>query len=73
MLYLNRYEIRFRDGIRQMASKSRWIPASHLSPGDVVCFTYGPKYDKGLVLEYNKEDDQFYVARSDGVIFRCVD
>ena len=72
MIYCS-FEVKFRDGLRQIASKSKLIPASHLSPGDVVCFsTVGSTYQQGLLLEYDKECDQFYVARNDGTIFRLV-
>ena len=67
------FEIKFRDGLTQIVSKSKLIPASHLSPGDVVCFsTVGSTYQQGLLLEYDKEYDQFHAARNDGTIFRFV-
>ena len=38
-----------------------------------MCFsTVGSTYQQGLLLEYDKEYDQFYVARNDGTIFRFV-
>ena len=62
MVYYS-FEVKFRDGLRKIASKSKLIPASHLSPGDVVCFsTVGSTYQQGLLLEYDKEYDQFYVV-----------
>ena len=68
-----RFEIKFRDGLTQVVSKSKLIPASHLSPGDVVSFsTLGSTYQQGLLLEYDKEYDKFYVARNDGTILRFV-
>ena len=57
----------------QIVSKNKLIPASHLSPGDIVCFsTMRATYQEGLLLEYDKEYDQFHVARKDGIIFRSV-
>lgn len=68
-----RFEVKFRDGVSQTCGRNKLLAASLLSPGDVVCFsTLGSSaFQDGLLLEYDKEYDQFHVARTDGVIFRC--
>ena len=68
---MSRLEVTFRDGEKQLIKKCDLVAASYLMSGDIVGVrSTRQDYEEGLVLEYQVEYDQFYVASHSGIVFR---
>ena len=65
-----RCEVKFKDGVVRKLGMDRLVPASYLSPGDLVgLHNHKGVYNQGLLLEYDADVDAFIVAKHNGQVF----
>ena len=62
-----RLVLRFHDNTTRLVERCALIPASLLTPGDRVTYRdVEGVYQPGIIVEYVREEDAFYVAHADG-------